>query len=230
MTRTMVPAMIRLEHVSKSFRRDGVTKHILHDVSFDLPPDRNIAILGRNGAGKSTLMRLIAGTLRPDRGQILRRRRISWAMGFSGSFHPALTGAQNTRFVARIYGRDTAALDAIVQDFAELGASYHLPVGTYSSGMKARLAFALSMGVDFDVYLVDEVIGVGDTAFRRKCASAFRQRMDRARVLMISHSAATLRQFCDAGLVMEAGRLTFFDTVEAAVEAHEMNLALPLTA
>ncbi|MHA1529655.1 MAG: ABC transporter ATP-binding protein [Alphaproteobacteria bacterium] len=218
--------MIRLEHVSKSFRRNGVTKHILHDVSFELPPGRNIAILGRNGAGKSTLMRLIAGTLRPDRGQILRQRRISWAMGFSGSFHPALTGAQNTRFVARIYGRDTRALDAYVQDFAELGASYRLPVGTYSSGMKARLAFALSMGVDFDVYLVDEVIGVGDAAFRRKCASAFRRRMDRARVLMISHNAATLRQFCDAGLVMEAGRLTFFDTVEAAIEAHEANLAL----
>ncbi len=108
----MTGAMIRLERVSKSFRRDGVTKHILHDVSFDLPPGRNIAILGRNGAGKSTLMRLIAGTLRPDRGQILRRCRVSWAMGFSGSFHPALTGAQNTRFVARIYGRDTEALDA----------------------------------------------------------------------------------------------------------------------
>ena len=226
MTAATTPAMIRLERVSKSFRRDGVTKHILHDVSFDLPPGRNIAILGRNGAGKSTLMRLIAGTLRPDRGRILRRRRVSWVMGFSGSFHPALTGAQNTRFVARIYGRDTAALDAIVQDFAELGASYHLPVGTYSSGMKARLAFALSMGVDFEVYLVDEVIGVGDTAFRRKCATAFRQRMDRARVLMISHSATTLRQFCDAGLVMEAGRLTFFDTVEAAIDAHEANLAM----
>ena len=225
MTAATTPAMIRLERVSKSFRRDGVTKHILHDVSFDLPPGRNIAILGRNGAGKSTLMRLIAGTLRPDRGRILRRRRVSWAMGFSGSFHPALTGAQNTRFVARVYGRDTAALDAIVQDFAELGASYRLPVGPYSTGMRARLAFALSMGVDFEVYLVDEVIGVGDTAFRRKCATAFRQRMDRARVLMISHSATTLRQFCDAGLVMEAGRLTFFDTVEAAIEAHEANLA-----
>jgi capsular polysaccharide transport system ATP-binding protein len=216
--------MIQLSHVSKSFRRDGVTRHILHDVCFDLPPDRNIAILGRNGAGKSTLMRMIAGTLQPDRGQILRHRRVSWPMGFAGSFHPALTGAQNTRFVGRIYGRDTGALEEYVQGFAELGAFYHLPVGTYSSGMKARLAFALSMGIDFQVYLVDEVIGVGDTAFRRKCAAAFRQRMDRARVLMISHSAPTLRQFCDAGLVIEAGRLTFFDTVEAAIDAHENNL------
>jgi len=219
--------MIRLEHLSKSFRRDGVTKHILHDVSFDLPEGRNVAILGRNGAGKSTLMRLIAGTLPPDRGRIERRCRISWPMGFSGSFHPALTGAQNTRFVARIYGRDTAALEDYVQGFAELGAFYHLPVGTYSSGMKARLAFALSMGVDFEVYLVDEVIGVGDTAFRQKCAAAFRERMDRARVLMISHNPGTLRQFCDAGLLLEAGRLSFYNTVDAALTAHELNLAQP---
>ena len=222
--------MIQLDHVSKSFRRERVTRHILHDVSFEVPSDRNIAILGRNGAGKSTLMRLIAGTLQPDRGKVIRHRRVSWPMGFSGAAHPALTGAQNTRFVARIYGRDSAGLDEYVQDFAELGAYYHLPVSTYSSGMKARLAFALSMGVDFEVYLVDEVIGVGDTTFRRKCADAFRQRMDRSRVLMISHNAATLRQFCDAGLVIEAGRLTYFDTVDAAIDAHEMTLALPLMA
>jgi capsular polysaccharide transport system ATP-binding protein len=145
-------------------------------------------------------------------------------MGFSGSFHPALTGAQNTRFVGRVYGRDTGALETFVQDFADLGAFYHLPVATYSSGMKARLAFAVSMGVDFDVYLVDEVIGVGDTAFRRKCAEAFRARMDRARLLMISHSAAMLRQFCDAGLLIEAGRLTFFESLDDAIAAHEANL------
>lgn len=217
--------MIRLERVSKCFRRDGVVKHILHDVSFALPAERNIAVLGRNGAGKSTLMRLIAGTLRPDRGRIHRGVRVSWPMGFSGSFHPALTGAQNTRFVARVYGRDTSALDRFVQDFAEIGAFYHLPVSTYSSGMKARLAFAVSMGVDFGLYLVDEVIGVGDTAFRQKCADAFRARMDSARVMMISHSPATLRQFCDAGLVIEAGRLTFFDLLSDAIAAHEANLA-----
>jgi capsular polysaccharide transport system ATP-binding protein len=117
-----------------------------------------------------------------------------------------------------------------VQGFAELGAYYHMPVSIYSSGMKARLAFALSMGVDFDTYLVDEVIGVGDTAFRRKCADAFRRRMDRARVLMISHNTGMLRQFCNAGLVIEAGRLSYFDSVEAAIDAHETNLVQPLSA
>lgn len=222
--------MIRLERVSKSFRTNGVTRHILHDVSFLLPPDRDIALLGRNGAGKSTLLRLIAGTLRPDRGRIRRYRDISWPMGFAGSFHPALTGAQNTRFVARIYGRDSEALEAYVQDFAELGHYYRLPVGTYSSGMKARLAFALSMGVNFDVYLVDEVIGVGDTSFRRKCAEAFRARVGRARVVMISHNPATLRQFCDSGLVIESGRLTFHDSLDAAIAAHERNLASAVAA
>jgi len=219
--------MIRLDRVSKSFRTNGVTRHILHDVSFLLPPDRDIAVLGRNGAGKSTLLRLIAGTLPPDRGRITRYRQISWPMGFAGSFHPALTGAQNTRFVARIYGRDSRALEEYVQAFAELGHYYHLPVETYPSGMKARLAFALSMGVDFDVYLVDEVIGVGDTAFRRKCAEAFRARLGRARVLMISHNPATLRQFCDSGLVVESGRLAFYDSLDAAIAAHERNLAAP---
>ncbi|HUF87850.1 MAG TPA: ABC transporter ATP-binding protein [Thermohalobaculum sp.] len=219
--------MIRLERVSKSFRRDGMTRHILHEVSFLLPPDRDIALLGRNGAGKSTLLRLIAGTLQPDRGRITRYRQVSWPMGFAGSFHPALTGAQNTRFVARIYGRDSGALEDYVQDFAELGAYYRMPVGTYSSGMKARLAFALSMGVDFDAYLVDEVIGVGDTAFRRKCAAAFRARMGRARVVMASHSAATLRDFCNCGLVIDSGRLVFHEDLDAAIAAHERNLAVP---
>lgn len=217
--------MIRLDRVSKSFRRDGVVKHILHDVSFALPPDRDVAVIGRNGAGKSTLMRLIAGTLRPDRGNVIRGGRVSWPLGFSGSFHPALTGAQNARFVGRVYGRDTGALEDFVRGFAEIGAYYHMPVGTYSAGMKARLAFAVSMGVDFDVYLVDEVIGVGDTEFRRKCQETFRQRTGRAQVLMISHSPGMLRQFCNAGLLMEGGRLTYYDSLDAAIAAHEANLA-----
>lgn len=222
--------MIRLERVSKSFRVHGMTRHVLHEVSFLLPPGRDVALIGRNGAGKSTLLRLIGGTLRPDAGRITRHCDVSWPMGFAGSFHPALTGAQNTRFVARVYGRDSRALEDYVQDFAELGPYYRLPVRTYSSGMKARLAFALSMGVNFDLYLVDEVIGVGDTAFRRKCVEAFRARMGRARVLMISHNPGTLREFCDCGLVIESGRLAFHKDLDAAIAAHERNLALAATA
>lgn len=216
--------MIRLERLSKSFRRDGVTRHILTEVSFTLP-DGNLALLGRNGAGKSTLMRLLAGTLQPDGGRVVARGRVSWPMGFSGAFHPALTGAQNARFVARIYGRDSAALEQQVEAFAELGQHFRAPVSTYSSGMKARLAFAVSMAVEFDVYLVDEIIGVGDTAFRRKCQAAFRARMGRSRVVMISHNAGTLRQFCDAGIVLERGRLTYHPDIDSAIAHHEANLA-----
>lgn len=218
--------MIRLEAISKSFRRGGVTRHIFRDVSFTLP-EGNLALLGRNGAGKSTLLRLIAGTLRPDGGRVVATGRVSWPMGFAGAFHPALTGSQNARFVARIYGRDSADLEQQVADFAGLGVHYHAPVETYSSGMKARLAFAVSMAVDFDTYLVDEIIGVGDAAFRRKCQTAFRRRLDRARLIMISHSPSTLRQFCNAGLVLEAGRLTYFPAVGDAIAAHEANLARP---
>lgn len=217
--------MIRLERVSKCFRRAGRITSILRDVSFTFPDHQGVALLGRNGAGKSTLLRLIAGTLRPDAGRIVSDGRCSWPMGFSGSFHPALTGAQNTRFVARIYGRDSDSLCDYVEGFAELGRHFRMPVETYSSGMKARLAFAVSMGVQFDTYLVDEIIGVGDSRFRAKCADSFRERMGSARLVMISHSAATLRQFCQAGLVLERGQLTYHPSIDGALAAHEANLA-----
>src|SRR5690606_21100756 len=129
----------------------------------------NIAVIGRNGAGKSTLLRLVAGTLRPDRGEIRRHGRVSWPMGFSGAFHPALTGRQNARFVARIYGVDTDRLVADVADFAELGEFLDMPFQTYSAGMRARLAFGVSLAVSFDCYLVDEITAVGDAAFQDKC-------------------------------------------------------------
>lgn len=216
--------MIRLESVSKRFVRDGVAKQILRRVDFTLP-DGNLALLGRNGAGKSTLLRLIAGTLKPDAGRVVTKGRISWPMGFAGGFHPALTGAQNARFVARIYGRDTGALEREVEAFAELGAHFHAPISTYSSGMKARLAFGVSMAVAFDVYLIDEVIGVGDGAFRQKCKTAFRERLAGSRVIMISHNPGMLRQFCQSGIVLEDGTLTYYPDLRDAIAVHEANLA-----
>lgn len=218
--------MIRFERLSKVFRRNGMTRTILRDVSFTLPDARGIAVIGRNGAGKSTLLRLIAGTLQPDAGRVVMDETISWPMGFAGGFHPALTGRQNTRFVARIHGRDATALERFVEDFAELGSAFHQPVETYSTGMRARLAFATSIGIDFDCYLVDEIIGVGDAAFRRKCQRSFRQRLRRARVLMVSHNADTLRVFCQSALLIEAGRLTWFPDLEDGLAAHERNLGL----
>ena len=217
--------MIRLERVSKAFQRDGIRRQILRDVSFTLPDARGLALIGRNGAGKSTLLRLIAGTLAPDTGRVVSTERLSWPMGFSGGFPPALSGAQNTRFVARLYGRDPHALADFVQGFAELGRAFRQPVETYSSGMKARLAFAVSIGLEFECYLVDEIIGVGDAGFREKCRSAFRECLSHARLIMVSHNPQALRQFCSAGLVIEAGRLVFYPELEDALSAHAAHLS-----
>ncbi|MFK7944549.1 MAG: ABC transporter ATP-binding protein [Paracoccaceae bacterium] len=222
--------MIRLDRITKTFRGNGPAKQILRDVSFALPDVRGLALIGRNGAGKSTLLRLIAGTLEPDSGQVFSDERISWPMGFSGGFHPALTGAQNIRFVARLYGKDPEELARFVTRFGELGRALRKPFETYSSGMKARLAFAVSIGLDFDCYLVDEIIGVGDAAFREKCRMAFRARLGHARLVMVSHNPQALRQFCDAGLVIEAGRLKFYPRLDDALAAHAANLAQPVPA
>lgn len=216
--------MIHLERIAKRFRRNGVTRIVLDHVTMTLPDVPGLALLGRNGAGKSTLLRLVAGTLAPDHGRVVTDENISWPMGFAGGFHPALTGAQNARFVARIHGRNPYHMAETVHEFAELGQAWTMPFGTYSTGMKARLAFAVSMAIEFDTYLVDEIIGVGDTAFRQKCERAFRDRLGQARVIMISHNPGTLRQFCHAGLVLEAGRLTYADDIDDAIELHEANL------
>lgn len=218
--------MIRLERLSKSFRRNGGTNRILSDVSFELPDVPGIAVLGRNGAGKSTLLRLIAGSMQPDAGRVVSDGTISWPMGFAGGFHPALSGMQNVRFVARIHGKNPTALADFVAQYAELGPAMHHKVETYSTGMRARLAFATSIGIDFDTYLVDEIIGVGDAAFRQKCQRSFRQRLCSAKVLMVSHNADTLRAFCQSALLIEGGQITWFPELEDGLAAHAQGLGL----
>ncbi len=219
--------MIRLENVSKSYRADGTVKVLMRDVTLTFPRGRSVGLLGRNGAGKSTLLRMIAGTIEPDSGRIVHDVSVSWPLGFSGGFHPALTGAQNARFVARIYGVDTDELLEAVREFSELGPFMHMPVSSYSSGMKARLAFGVSMAVDFDVYLVDEITAVGDAAFRRKCAAAFRAKSTRSDIVMVSHSPASIREYCSAGVVLENGQLRYYDDIETALAVHEANMAQP---
>lgn len=217
--------MIEFRDVSKYYLTPTGRKVILDHLSLVLPAGAKVGVLGRNGAGKSTLLAMISGTNRPSTGEIRRHASISWPLGFSGSFHPELTGAQNVRFVARIYGIDTDALVAYVEDFAELGDFLEMPVRSYSSGMRARLAFGMSMGVAFDWYLVDEITAVGDSRFRRKSLAVFKNRLKDAGLLMTSHAPETIRSYCTSGLVLERGQACYFEDVEEAIEVHERNMA-----
>ena len=217
--------MIEFRHVSKHYFTPRGRKVVLDDLSLTLPAGTRLGVLGRNGAGKSTLLSMIGGTSRPSGGEIRRHAAISWPLGFGGTFHPDLTGAQNARFVARIYGVDTDALVAYVEAFAELGDFMDMPVRSYSSGMKARLAFGMSMGIHFDWYLVDEITAVGDARFRRKSLAVFKSKLRDAGLLMVSHSISTIRTYCTSGLVLEAGQATFYPDVADAVDAHQRNMA-----
>jgi len=218
--------MIRLEHLTKTFVLNGQRKTVADDITIDFPTGASVGLLGRNGAGKSTLMQMIAGNMDPTSGRILSSGTISYPVGFAGSFHPELTGAQNARFVARIYGIDTQELTDFVEDFAELGQHFHLPFRTYSAGMRSRLAFGVSMAIPFDTYLVDEVTSVGDAAFKEKSSAVFLDRMSRAGALFVSHSAVAVRQLCDMGAVLEDGKLTLFDDVDEAIKCHNANMGV----
>lgn len=217
--------MIHLQNLSKTFRLDGKTKMVLDDVTLTLPGKVSIGLLGRNGAGKSTLLDMIAGTIPPTSGHIASDGSISFRVGFAGSFHQAMTGAQNTRFIARIYGVDTDSLMDYVRDFAELGDQFLLPIRTYSSGMRSRLAFGVSMGLQFDTYLIDEVTAVGDAAFKLKSRAIIADRLQHSGAIFVSHAVAQVRDLCTAGMIIEAGKLTYYDDVEEAIERHTWNQA-----
>lgn len=212
--------MLVFDRVSKFYRVNGVKNTILSDFSFEFPLGRNVGIMGRNGVGKSTMMRLMAGIEPPDTGNVYRTSRVSWPLGFSGGFNGSMTGIENIRFVSRIYGQDTANVISYVKEFAELGPALRSPIRTYSSGMKARLAFGLSMAIDFDVYLIDEITAVGDEDFRKKSKAVFEDKLARSQIYMISHSASTIRQYCDCGLLLEGKQIRFFDTVDALIAAY----------
>lgn len=216
--------MIELRNLTKTFFMKGQRKTVADNISATFPTGVSVALLGRNGAGKSTLLQMIAGTMDPTSGEIISGGTISWPVGFAGSFHPQLTGAQNTRFVARIYGVDTDALVDFVKDFAELGGHFDQPFRTYSSGMKSRLAFGVSMGIAFDTYLVDEVTAVGDASFKAKSMTLFSARMETAGAVVVSHSMGTVRDMCDTGAVLEDGKLIYYEDIEEAIEHHERNM------
>jgi capsular polysaccharide transport system ATP-binding protein len=212
--------MIRFENITKSFWVRGYRKVVIDNLNIELPTGQSLALLGRNGAGKSTLMQIIAGTLHPDSGQVVSDGSISWPVGFAGSFHGEMTGAENVRFLARIYGVDSDELIDFVQDFAEIGKHFHMPVRSYSAGMKSRLTFGASMGISFDTYLVDEATAVRDASFRAKSQRYFKERMTRSSAILVSHDMSQIRDFCDSGVVLADGHLQYFEDVNDAIATH----------
>jgi len=212
--------MIRLENLNKSFLFRGQRKVVADNLNIEFPSGVSIGLLGRNGAGKTTLLRMIAGTMDPDSGRVRTRGTMSWPVGLSGGFHGDLSGAQNVRFIARVYGVDTDELLDFVESFADLGMHFHQPVRTYSSGMRARLGFGVSMGIRFDTYLVDEVTSVGDEVFKHKSTALFKERMNNAGAIVVSHSPPMIRQMCQAGMVLVDGKLSYFDKIGDAIAYH----------
>ncbi len=211
---------VRLVEVVKRYRLRRGYKTVLNEVTFEFPRGYRIAILGLNGAGKSTLIRLIAGSEEPTSGRIERYSNISWPLGVSGGHAGSMTGKENVRFVARLYGRDVQEVEDYVRAFADIGEHYFMPMRTYSSGMRARLAFGLSMAIDFDCYLVDEILAVGDAVFRKRCEEVFSAKLERADMIMVAHSPALLRKYCNAAAILRNGRLEFFDDLEAGIAAY----------
>ncbi len=212
--------MIEFRNVNKAYDMANGKNIILNDVSFKFPDKKNIGVLGVNGAGKSTLLRLIAGSEYADSGRIIRKGKYSWPLGFAGSFHPSLTGIENLRFACRIYNSDIKYVTKYVQDFSELGDYIHEPIKSYSSGMRSRLAFALSMAIDFEVYLVDEIMGVGDQGFQKKCKDAFNAKREHSSIIMVSHSMATIKEYSDVAILLTGKHLEIHNDVEHAVSLY----------
>lgn len=212
--------MIVFEDVSKTYHIRKFEKHVFTNLNFAIRPGESLGICGANGAGKSTLMRLIGGVEQPTSGRVTRSMTTSWPLGLGSCFQSSLTGADNARFIARIYDQDERELLDFVEDFAQLGPYLYQPVHAYSAGMGARLAFGISLAINFDCYLIDEVTGVGDERFRMRCEEELLHRRDNATLVMISHDPGTLRQYCTRGAVVYGGALTFFDSVEEASDVH----------
>ncbi|MEE1672803.1 ABC transporter ATP-binding protein [Agarivorans aestuarii] len=214
--------MIRLKNLTKYYASQIGNQYILRNVNFDIPSGHNLAILGKNGAGKSTLFRLLAGSEYPNNGTIETSLNISWPVALATGIHPQMTGAENTRFIGRVNGvADLNDYEKKVKDFAELGVKFQLPVRTYSSGMRSRLAFACCIAIDFDIYLIDEATSVGDQTFKRKARQALLKRAELANVIMVSHDMKEIKQFCDSAIVLNNGQLTFYNDLDQAIEYYQ---------
>ncbi|MDP3823581.1 MAG: ABC transporter ATP-binding protein [Burkholderiales bacterium] len=213
--------MISIEAVSKSYHTRLGPRTVLNNINLRLERGRNVGILGRNGAGKSTLIRLLSGAERPTAGRIHRGMSVSWPLAFTGAFQTHLTGLDNLKFICRVYGVEWKPLVAFVEEFTELGIYFREPVLHYSVGMSMRLAFALSMAIEFDCFLIDEGLAVGDSRFGDRChVELFQKRKDRAFIL-VSHDPNIIKLYCERACVLHQGHLLDFDTVDEAYAFYE---------
>jgi len=215
--------VFELRNLTKSYLTPKGRRHVFRDLSLKIPAGKNIGLIGRNGAGKSTLMRLLGGADVPDSGTIVTDKSVSWPVGLSGGFQGSMTGRENIKFVSRVYGAVGDAMRqkvSYVEDFAEIGSWIDEPVKTYSSGMRSRLAFGLSMAFDFDYYLIDEVISVGDAQFKRKCAEVFEARLQKSKVVLVSHSMPEIKKLCDVVLLVRDGGVQIYDDVDEGIKAY----------
>nr|WP_136251688.1 ABC transporter ATP-binding protein [Ningiella ruwaisensis] len=214
--------MISLRNVTKYYPSRLGNQYIFKNVSFDIPTDRNVAILGANGSGKSTLFRLIAASEYTNEGEISTELSVSWPVALAAGVHPKMTGRENTRFIGRINGvANLSAYEERVLEFSELGAKFDLPVQSYSSGMRPRLAFACSINIDFDVYLIDEVTSVGDTKFRSRAKQALVEKSKEAKVIMVSHDMSEIRLFCESAIIIEKGKLYYYEDLDEGIKKYQ---------
>jgi capsular polysaccharide transport system ATP-binding protein len=216
--------MIELKNVIKYFQTKQGKNYILKNVSITIPDHKNIGILGRNGAGKSTLMRMLGQIEFPNSGKIFSSNTFSWPLGLSGGFVGNMTGRANIKFVCRLYGKNNKEIKEIItniQEFSELGNYFDMPIKTYSSGMRSRLSFGLSLMFDFDYLLIDETLSVGDTRFKKKSKEALMKKIETCSVLLVSHDMETIKNICNAGIVVNHGQMYYFENVEDAILEYE---------
>ena len=215
--------MIELKNVSKSFKTKHSRKYILKDMSIVIPSDKNIGILGRNGTGKSTIMHMLGQIEFPDKGTITSDKSFSWPLGLRGGFVGNMTGKANIKFVCRLYGKSPKEIQQtvdFVKEFSELDDYFDMPIRTYSAGMKSRLSFGLSLSFDFDYLLIDETLSVGDARFRKKSKEALLKKIETCNVLLVSHDMGTLRDICDVGIVVDCGKMYYFDNIDNAINEY----------
>ncbi|MBT9595587.1 MAG: ABC transporter ATP-binding protein [Vitreoscilla sp.] len=216
--------MIELRNLTKSYPTRHGRKYVFRDLNFTLPTGSGVGLIGRNGAGKSTLLNLLGGLDAPDSGEVITDQNISWPVGLSGGFQGSLSARDNTRFVCRVFGATGPEMRekvAYVQAFAEIGDYFDLPMRTYSPGMRARVAFGMSMAFDFDYYLIDEVLAVGDPIFRKKASQVFREKLAHAGVILVTHNHKEIKDMCSTLVFIHNGQASFYDDVDEGLEAFQ---------